>query len=176
MRPGLLERFIELVYTVGAVCSGVLMIALFSAAFCEIASAVLTFFRKFPNQLPGLSLESELITAALKGIELLFLAPMTFLVYRSLANYIACKTTGRENPEAEAAVTESKALVTSLMAAVVATDLVGKVLSPDGFASHPPIYELLLIIVLVGYFYLLSKMSLGKSSRPMEAVHSQQHL
>ncbi len=168
MPKELLKRFIELTYMLGAFCSGVLMISLFLAAFFEIGSAVLNFFRKFPNQNPSLSIESELITAALKGIELLFLAPMTFLVYRSLANYIASKTSGVDDTEAEAAVTESKGLVTSLMAAVVATDLVGRVLSTDGFTSHPPIYELLLIVVLVGYFYLLSKM--GRSLQRPESV------
>jgi len=166
-----LERCIELLYAAGALCSGLLMISLFLAAFCEIGSAVLVFFRQFVGNDQRLSLESAVLTTALKGIELLFLAPMSFLVYRSLGNYVASKASGREDPDAEAAVTESKGLVTSLMVAVVATDLVGKVLSPDGLAAHPPIYELLLIVILVAYFYLLSRMGLRRASKAVELAH-----
>jgi hypothetical protein len=60
-------------------------------------------------------------------------------------------------------VTEAKSLVTSLMIAVVATDLVGKVLSPDGLAQRRPIYELILIVVLSGYYLMLHY--IGKSER-----------
>jgi hypothetical protein len=46
---------------------------------------------------------------------------------------------------------------------VVATDLVGKVLSPDGLAQRRPIYELILIVVLSGYYLMLHY--IGKSER-----------
>ena len=40
------------------------------------------------------------------------------------------------------------------MVAVVATDLVGKVLSPEGLSAKRPIFEMILI-VLLGAYYLL---------------------
>ena len=67
---------------------------------------------------------------ALKGIEYLFLAPVGFLVYRSLAKYIVNKTHDRPDADAKAEIMETKLLVNSLMFAVIVTDLIGRVLSP----------------------------------------------
>jgi len=158
-----LQRIVKARYIAGAVCAGGLMIAIFIAAFCEIGTSLLIFFHRIPVRELMSTPESEAITVALKGIEYLFLAPMSFLVYRSLAIYVADMANGGHNPAAKCAVTEAKSLVTSLMIAVVATDLVGKVLSPDGLAQRRPIYELILIVVLSGYYLMLHY--IGKSER-----------
>ncbi len=154
-QPRVNERMIELMYLIGAICAGVLMISLFVAAFWEIGGAVFVFFRILPSRNPKFASDSDALVVALKGIEYLFLAPMSFLVYRNLAIYVAAQVTGSENSQAEVAVTETKGLVTSLMIAVVATDLVGKALSPEGLAERPPVYELTLMVVLGAYFFLL---------------------
>jgi hypothetical protein len=157
-----LHRIFKALYIAGAVCAGGLMVALFVAAFCEIGTSLLIFFHRIPVRDLTSTPESEAITVALKGIEYLFLAPMSFLVYRSLAIYVADMANGGHNPAARSAVTEAKSLVTSLMIAVVATDLVGKVLSPDGLAQRRPIYELILIVVLGGYYLMLHHIGKGE--------------
>ena len=153
---------VERLYTVGAVCASILMILLFVVAFCETGSALLVFFHILSSRDPAVSPESQAMTTALKGIEYMFLAPMSFLVYRSLANYVADRALGHQTPAAEAEVTETKRLVTSLMFAVVATDLIGKGLSPEGLRARAPIYELGLLVIFGGYLFLLHYMAHDK--------------
>jgi hypothetical protein len=156
-RDPLEERVAKFLYVVGSFCASSLMVLIFAAAFWEIGSAIIVFFRSVSTQDPGLPPESPAIIIALKGIEYLFLAPMSFVVYRSLANYVVNKVAGHSEGEAE--VTESKRMVTSLMFAVVATDLMGKALSPEGLSAKAPGYELALLAILGVYIFLLHHMT-----------------
>ena len=155
---GNFQRLARLAYILGAACAVVLMFSLFAAAFWEIGRAVFVFFRLANNPQPLVPYESSAIAIALKGIEYLFLAPMSFLVYRGLARYMQDTAQGNAKPGAEAEVTESKRLVTGLMFAVVSTDLIGKMLSPDGLIAKQPVYELCLLVILGGYTFVLHKM------------------
>jgi hypothetical protein len=162
-QPSLLEKLARCVYLIGAACAFALMIFLFAAAFLEIGKSIAVFFHFGSGPDPRVPPESQALMVALKGIEYLFLAPIGFLVYRSLAMYVVDKTRGRTDGNAEAEVTEAKRLVTSLMFAVVATDLIGRVLSPEGFSVRAPVYELALLIVLGAYMFLLHIISSRKA-------------
>lgn len=146
-------------YVIGAFCASALMVSLFAVAFWEIGKAISVFFHFASGPDPRVPPESQAIMVALKGIEYMFLAPMSFLVYRSLANYVVKGTDGGYDAKAEAEVTATKRFVTSLMFAVVATDLIGRVLSPEGLIVRPPIYELVLLVVLGAYMFLLHCMT-----------------
>jgi hypothetical protein len=154
-----LAWLVEKLYAGGALCAGTLMILLFAVAFWEIGKALLVFFHVLSPRDSAVPLESLAMTTALKGIEYMFLAPMSFLVYRSLANYVADRALGHQTPEVESEVTETKRLVTSLMFAVVATDLIGKSLSPDGLTARAPTYELCLLVIFGAYLFLLHHMN-----------------
>jgi hypothetical protein len=153
-----LARLVERLYAAGALCASTLMILLFAVAFWEIGKALLVFFHVLSPQDSAVPAESQAMITALKGIEYMFLAPMSFLVYRSLANYVADRVLGHQTPGVEAEVTETKRLVTSLMFAVVATDLIGKALSPEGLTPKAPTYELCLLVVFGAYLFLLHHM------------------
>ena len=146
-------------YVVGAGCASSLMVLLFAIAFWEIGKAIAVFVHLAAGPDPRVPPESQAIMVALKGIEYLFLAPMSFVVYSSLANYVVERARGGDATSAEEEVTETKRLVTSLMFAVVATDLIGRVLSPEGLLmARPPIYELCLLLILGAYMFLLHRM------------------
>lgn len=151
------ERVAKFLYVVGAFCASSLMVFIFAAAFWEIGRAILVFFHFVSAQDPRQPAESQAIIIALRGIEYLFLAPMSFVVYRSLANYVVNKVGGHGEGGTE--VTESKRMVTSLMFAVVATDLMGKALGPEGLSTKVPGYELALLVILGAYTFLLYYMT-----------------
>jgi hypothetical protein len=153
-----LAQLTRVLYVVGAACASTLMVLLFALAFWEIGKAVAVFMHLAVGPDSRVPPESQAIMVALKGIEYLFLAPMSFLVYRSLANYVVERARGGSGTSAEEEVTETKRLVTSLMFAVVATDLIGRVLSPEGLLARPPIYELCLLVILAAYMFLLHRM------------------
>ena len=139
----------------GAACGVILMVSLFALAFWEIGKAVMIFAGRASGSDPRLAPESQAMIVALKGIEYLFLAPICLLVYRSLAIYVVDKMKSRCDTKSKAEVAETKYLVTSLMAAVVATDLIGRVLTPDGLTGFAAAYELALLLVLAAYMFLL---------------------
>lgn len=163
-----MNYLLKFFYVVGAICAGLLMAAMFGAGFWELAAGVRIFFGLMPSPQAGARPESEAIVVALKGIEYLFLAPMGFLVFQAIVNYVTVRRThpvGQELKNAEAAVADTKALVINLMIAVVATDLVGRALAPDSPTTSPPVYELVLFSLLIGYLAVLHWLS-PKGDRP----------
>jgi hypothetical protein len=158
-KKSFLELLTRLLYIIGAFFASTLMVLLFAAAFWEMGKGIAVFFHLAAGADPRVPPESQAIMMALKGIEYLFLAPMSFLVYRSLALYVVDRTRGGGKANADVGVIETKGLVTSLMFAVVATDLIGRVLSPEGLIARTPIYELCLLVILGAYIFLLHKMS-----------------
>jgi len=138
------------------------MLALAIAGLYEFLCAIEVFFTEHDA---GLS-----IVFTLKGLEFLFLSPLAFLTIRSVTNYIRSMTFSKPGPvldsdyqerlvkmaHAKAELHDVKSLVVMLMAAIVATDLIGKLLQDDPPATIENIFaESLVFVVLVGYVGIL---------------------
>jgi hypothetical protein len=96
------------------------------------------------------------IAQVVKGIELLFLAPLAFIVVLGVRRYLKDKFFHvRSKGHGNLLLLEAKALVVSLLMAVVATDLISKILSVGGLTYEAAITESLVIIVLGAYYFAL---------------------
>ncbi len=89
----------------------------------------------------------------IRGVELLLLAPLAFLVLVNLARYVKAWMDKEDDERAKADLLGIKALVVGLLIAMVATDLVGKILSEDGLDRSSALFESLVIGVLTVYCF-----------------------
>ena len=110
---------------------------------------------------------------AISGLELLLLAPLGYLLLVSLAYYIeryrrpidAASQTGEIS--ADALLSRTKALATSLLISTVAVDLVGRLLGKD--PTHDLTWslsgiEFVMIAVFTAYYLILQRHA-GESAR-----------
>jgi hypothetical protein len=94
----------------------------------------------------------------LKGIELLFLSPLPYLIVRATGRFLVFVVT--RNPSFEQAPQDLhmlKVMTTTTMIAVVATDLVQHTLEQRGLAPQAALYGCLVIFVLSLYLLVLER-------------------
>ena len=91
----------------------------------------------------------------IEGVELLLLAPLAYIVLVNLARYVHTWMIRKSDEKAKASLLGVKALVVGLLIAMIATDLVGKVLSDNGLDPTSAIFESLVIGVLIIYCFEL---------------------
>lgn len=134
-----------------ACCAALIMIILHILGFWEIAKGILIFCRLIEPQ-PGItSTEKVTLEMVFKGIEFIFLGTVAYFVLFSLGQY-------SEHSD-KAKFIGAKALVIGLLVAVIATDLVSKILKPDGLDFNSAIYESLVIFVLSLFYFGLEWLS-----------------
>jgi hypothetical protein len=143
------------VYIVFACGAFLLMLGLAVVGFVEIGKGILAFFVSDDTEIGG----RVAVSLALKGLEMLFLAPLPFMVVFAVGGYLralgASEAGGERSDERKIGRLErTKSLLISLMVAVMAADLVSKTLSNDGLTPEAAIYESIVIAVLGGYFLL----------------------
>jgi hypothetical protein len=149
--------FVLLITFVATVGASLLMAALFGVGLHHIWMSVWLGFHPEDGRWP----EATGIQWAIHGLEFLYLAPLAFMVLYSLTRYIESHTA----KDQATAMTETrrdllhvKGLVISLLIAVIATDLVGKMLG-RGLGMAEAISESVVVVVLMGYFALLEILS-----------------
>lgn len=100
----------------------------------------------------------SLIDAVLAGLEMFFLAPLPYLAFRSITNlYVAMtKNNSKDLREAETLVGSVKRLITGLMIAVVATELIHRIIAGSDLAAKSIAAMLGLIAVLALYYWTSS--------------------
>src|SRR5882724_7640237 len=106
-----------------AVISCLTMLGLFVAAFWQFGQAIWILLEFLPPP-KGMTIEGSGIERTIRGVELLFLAPLGYLVLTSLAQY--CFKGG--DPAAKAQLAGVKGLVLGLLIALIASDLVDRIL------------------------------------------------
>lgn len=154
--------------SLGSVLSCVLMLALFVIGFWLIVQAVVANGRFLIDHPVGHSAPStgndprHITVAILHGLEFFFLAPLPALVFVSLARFF--RSFGVASGAPTSAIDEArcsnrlhrvKALVVGLMAASVASDLLGR--SLQGLSLEATIAESIALIVLVLFWYALER-------------------
>jgi hypothetical protein len=146
--------FLNLGLIVGALILG----GLFVAAFVHLYHAVHS----------GLIGSSEALHQAIEGVELLFLAPLPFLIIYGLLQYLTARIPNEDigNPEsserlkaARAEMFYLKAFAVSLFISAIAASLVGKLLKEPGLTASETVAGVLVILTLGGYFFLLESLS-----------------
>lgn len=104
----------------------------------------------------------------LEGLQYIFLAPLGFLLFRGISDYVV----GIIDSDPEAVSTHFlmriKALIIGLMAAVTATDLLKRALAEEGLNYRTAVCGCLLIVVLAGYSLILEQ-SAGNARREARA-------
>lgn len=151
----ILWRIAFVVYVVGAVASAVIMLALAAAGFIEMGRGVIQQFSSATgHEQPN---EGSPVGLVLKGLELIFLAPMAYLTFLTLWRYVEGNRKGVVDSSLRRQVMEIKSLIVGLIIAVVATDLLGDVLSPIGAGYESAITGCLIIAVLGAYVIGLEK-------------------
>ena len=141
--------------TLGAGISYLIMVALFSIGFFEISKAILVFYGFSAASDVGMSKESSVLEMSLKGLEFLFMAPLSFLVLGNLKRYVSKSQKHADQSLARHELANAKIPIVSLMIAIVSTDLVAKILRKDGLTYQAVITEGAIIIIMVGYLFLL---------------------
>jgi len=159
-----IEDFHQRVEVLGGIVAYLLMIGLFVIGFCEIGKGILIYFHI--GEIPewSTSRESAALEMSLKGLEFLFLAPLSYLALLSLKRYLTETRDEDAHHVARLQLTNVKISITSLMIAVISADLVAKILSKGGLTYGAIFTEGLAIIILGAYFFCLERLT-GQSSR-----------
>jgi hypothetical protein len=98
---------------------------------------------------------SQALITVLQGLEYLLVAPLPFLLFWALLRYIPKLTRGGGIEGTDHEIRSIKVLMMSLMISVVATELVGKIVSPSTFTFQEAAPRLLTIMVFAAYLLAL---------------------
>jgi hypothetical protein len=141
--------------TLGAGISYLIMAGLFSIGFFEISKAILVFYEFSAASDIAMSKESAVLEMSLKGLEFLFMAPLSFLVLGNLKRYVSKSQKHADQSLARHELANAKIPIVSLMIAIVSTDLIAKILRKDGLTYQAVITEGVVIIIMIAYLFLL---------------------
>ncbi len=149
-------RALLVVATTAASALGALLtISLLGIGLSRMVAGVLRYVGLLAWDHEPVSPANAALETCLSGIEFFFLAPLPFLLPLSLARYIRDSREDRDESASKADLLSVKALTTALLIAVLASDLVGDALGPDGLRYEGAISASLVIAVLGMYFYSL---------------------
>lgn len=96
------------------------------------------------------------IVQGLQSVEIILLAPLSYVFISAIGNFVTkIGETGQRWREALQALVAAKSLTTSLLASIIAVDLVGRILSGKKLVTEDILLECLIFVVLVGYLLFL---------------------
>ncbi len=137
--------------------AGLLVLILAGIAFFEITLGIQLYALGADDGAPG-GASSVVVAHVLNGVELLFLAPLPYLIVDAVGSYLRHVAT--RSKEMQGALHDLKGLermTTSLMIAVIAADLVQRTLSPSGLTQTAALFDSLAIVVLSLYLLVLER-------------------
>ncbi|HEY3852956.1 MAG TPA: hypothetical protein VGO67_01025 [Verrucomicrobiae bacterium] len=157
----LIELLLKGLYVLGGAASFLLTVTLVGIGLWKIFLSVGRFLG---FHWAGVDL-TEPMSQALDGLECIFLAPLAFLLFKGIwdlmRNVILKKATDIESlkryEHSRVFWLEVKALIFGLMVAVLATDLLEKILSGTKLTYEMTISQCLIIGTLVGCSFLLER-------------------
>lgn len=145
-------------HVLGGAVAYFLMVALFVVGFWEISKGIYLVFFGSPSVPEGVSSrESAALEISLKGLEFLFLAPLTYLTLLSLERYVAKTYNQSDHESARLQLINIKISIISLMIAIIATDLVAKILK-NALTYQATFTEGLVIVILGTYLFCLERL------------------
>jgi hypothetical protein len=149
-----------LIFSLCAVAAVASLLVLCSLAFYNIYVGTLSLITVVRQASLGDEPHSG-VQSVLHGLELLFLAPMPYLTVLTLAQVVHTYRAPSLDPSAASKLAHAKGFLSSLIIALLATDLARKLVS----SSPPPLQTSLLslatIIILMIYYAILSYHALG---------------
>jgi len=138
------------------------MVAMAMAGIVEIVVALKLMYRSCARQLLcelDDANDDVAVQFALKGIESIFVAPVGFLAIHCISIYIMRRMKagrcGEIDNVDDRPVAELKAWTLSLMIAVVATDLIGRLVGKTPFERERVIAECVVITVLAAVWWMV---------------------
>jgi hypothetical protein len=114
----------------------------------------------------GVDGSAAILEACIRGVELLFLSPLPFLIPLSLGRYIRDSKEDRDDRRSKADLLSIKALTAALLIAVLASDIVGRALRTEGLRYEQSISTTLVIGVLAVYFFGLERQAREVKAEP----------
>lgn len=159
-----IERIVAFLELLGAVATSLAMLGCFAYGIVGIIHGLIAAIR---GALTGTNASGPiLIDTTLTGLELLFLAPLPFLAFISTTRLYRAMT--GQNPDrletAHELVVQTKRLITSLMIAVVSTELIHRIISGAELSLNSTAGMLGLIVAL-SLFYWASAPKLAIEKR-----------
>jgi len=150
MLENALKRMMLHWFVLAAVLSGVLMVGIMTAAFADLFRATAMLLQAGFDRGQAGSAEVA-IRLALTGLELLFLSPLAFLVVLAIAHDLRDFLSADKHARVGRSMAAVESLVISLLIAVIATEMIERLVSHSG----PPLSEAtgsaLIMLVLVAY-------------------------
>ena len=128
LRP--VQSVLKWLFGAGLIFSAVVMAFLFGAGFALFYRAIALIVGGTAEA--GSDLHASALVQVLKGLEYFFLAPLAYLVFLTMIRFVRTVVTLGDYRFAEEQMHGVKSLITSLMIAVVGTDLLSKILGPRG--------------------------------------------
>lgn len=141
--------------TAASVVGALLTVALLGIGLSRMVWGVLGYVGLVDWEDEIESPSSAALEMCLGGLEFFFLAPLPFLLPLSLARYIRDSREDRDERGSKADLLSVKALTTALLIAVLASDLVGEALGPEGLHYEGAVSASIVIAVLGTYFFAL---------------------
>ena len=143
-------------FAAGLALAGLIMALLFVAGFKLFWDAIVIFFGRAAAKV-DVEPKAFALVEALKGLEYFFLAPLGYLVFLTMIRFVRSTISGDFDELADKRIRNIKSLTMSLLIAVIATDLVSKILGPQGLGRDSAIAEILVMGALIGYYVLLER-------------------
>lgn len=151
--------------SLGSVLGALLTVALLAIALLGMASGIAGYAGLVEVD-SGIEPTAAVLAACIRGVELLFLAPLPFLLPLSLGRYIRDSKEDSDDRQSKADLLSMKALTTGLLIAILASDVVGRALSHGGLHYEAAVSSSLVIAVLGAYFFGLERQALHVKSEP----------
>jgi hypothetical protein len=145
-----LETLVLLLLNVAAWGAAVAMAGLLSVGLWKLLHAGLVFWPAGST-----SATEEALREAISGFEFLLLAPLGYFLLLSLARYASRRKEGQAGHKAKAELLTVKALGAGLLVAVLAANLVGRLLDATPPNIIVVLLECLAIVVIAVYSFLL---------------------
>jgi hypothetical protein len=153
-----LARWTGVITGLGAFIGLFAMVLLVAGGLAEVgagASALVAGWVPGRQHLP----HSAIVTRVIRGVELLLLAPVAYLVLIALGKYLQPPNAGARAHLAHAELLGVKAFVAGLLFALLATNAVGRALDSQ-LELESAIASCLLMAAVGTYFFLLQRLAI----------------
>lgn len=153
--------------SIASVAGALLTVSLLAVAMFEMVSGLAAYVgltTEVPTDAGHRS--AGILEAFIRGVELLFLAPLPFLIPVSLGRFIRDSKEDRDDRQSKADLLSIKGLTTALLIAILASDVVRRALGHDGLHYEESISTSLVIGVLAAYYFGLERQARQVKAEP----------
>jgi hypothetical protein len=154
--------------SMASIVGALLTMSLLAIGLFGMVSGVLDFVGASHSGVPSTEDDpsGRLLEECIRGLELLFLAPLPFLIPVSLGRYIRDSKESRDDRQSKADLLSVKALTTALLVAILASDIVGRALGAEGLHYEEAFSTSVVIAVLALYLFGLERQAREVKAEP----------